>query len=102
MVVTEYHKSLVTTDQTKVVPRFLPERVGKMLVTYLSDVFPFRQLMDRKAGMLGTQGISMIADRQTTRLDDGVQRGDRHEPVIGPQIIDKSRLQSTENMYAAD
>ena len=45
MVVTEYHKSQAVTDQPKVIPRFLPDRIGRLLVVYLADVLPFRQLI---------------------------------------------------------
>jgi hypothetical protein len=38
MFVTEYHKSMAVMDQVKAIPRFLPERVGKLLVVYLADV----------------------------------------------------------------
>jgi len=57
MVVTEYHKSMEVTDQVKVIPRFLPEQFGKLLVAYSADSLPFRQLMDRKATMLTSKGF---------------------------------------------
>jgi hypothetical protein len=52
MIGTEYHKSMAVMDQLKVIPRFLPDRVGKLLVIYLAAVLPFRQLMDRNAFVL--------------------------------------------------
>lgn len=36
--VTAYHKSRAITGQHKVIPRFLPSRVGQLLVVYLADV----------------------------------------------------------------
>jgi hypothetical protein len=56
MIVTEYHKSMAMMGQVKIIPRFLPERVGKLLVVYLADV-PCCQLMDRKTAMLTSKGF---------------------------------------------
>jgi len=70
MIVTEYHKSMAVTDQVKVIPRFLPERVGKLLVVYLADVLPFRQLMDRKAGMLTSKGFLWFKKDKPWETDD--------------------------------
>ena len=70
MVVTEYHKSMAMTDQLKVIPRFLPERVGKLLVIYLADVLPFRQLMDRKAAMLQSKGFLWFKKGKPWETDD--------------------------------
>jgi hypothetical protein len=57
MIVTNYHKSVAMTDKLKVIPRFLSQRVGKMLVAYLADVLPFRQMMDWSTGILTTKGF---------------------------------------------
>ena len=70
MIVTEYHKSMAVTDQVKMIPRFLPERVGKLLVVYLADVLPFRQLMDRKAGMLRSKGFLWFKKDKPWETDD--------------------------------
>src|SRR5579859_1198667 len=65
MIMTENHKSEAMTDQSKVIPRFLCSRVSKLLVVYLSDVLPFRQLMARSTGMLGSKDFSGL--RMTSR-----------------------------------
>jgi hypothetical protein len=70
MVVMEYYKLVVITTQLKVIPRVLPERVGKMLVTYLADVLPFRQVMDRKAGIVGTKGFVWFKMDKPWEMDD--------------------------------
>jgi superfamily II DNA helicase RecQ len=57
MLVTEYHKSVTITDQLKVIPRFLPERVGKMLIIYLAYVLPFRQLLDQSTSIRASKGF---------------------------------------------
>ena len=43
--VTEYDKTMAEYGNHKVVCRFLPERVGKLLVAFLSDALPFRRLL---------------------------------------------------------
>jgi len=47
MFVTAKDKSEAMTGRQKVIPRFLPSRVGQLLVAYLSDVLPFIMLVDR-------------------------------------------------------
>ena len=79
MIVTEYHKSMAVMDQLKVIPRFLPDRVGKLLVIYLADVLPFRQLMDRKAAMLTSNGFLWFKNGKPWgdgRPDQGVDKGE--------------------------
>lgn len=65
-------------DQVKVIPRFLPHwRVGKLLVVYLADVLPFRQLMDRKAAMLTSKGFlwfKMVKPWETDDLTKALTR----------------------------
>ena len=43
--VTRYHKSQSQWDRPKVVPRFLPPRVGQLLAVYLVHLQPFRELL---------------------------------------------------------
>jgi superfamily II DNA helicase RecQ len=43
--VTRYHKSQWEWDRPKVVPRFLPARVGQLLAVYLVHLQPFRELL---------------------------------------------------------
>ena len=43
--VTRYHKSQWEWDRAKVVPRFLPARVGQLLAVYLVHLQPFRELL---------------------------------------------------------
>ncbi len=47
MIVTAYHKSQAITGQQKVIARFLSRRVGRLLITYLTEVRPFVTLPDR-------------------------------------------------------
>ncbi len=47
MIVTAYHKSQAITGQHKVIARFLGRRVGRLLITYLTEVRPFVTLLDR-------------------------------------------------------
>jgi hypothetical protein len=70
MIVTEYNKSVAVMDQVKVIPRFLPEQVGKLLVIYLADVLPIRQLFDRKAAMLTSKGFLCHKNNERWKTDD--------------------------------
>ncbi|KAK5189319.1 hypothetical protein LTR47_011879 [Exophiala xenobiotica] len=44
-IITRYHKSQQLFDTPKVIPRFLPWRVGQLAVLYLVYVQPFRELL---------------------------------------------------------
>ena len=57
VLVTRYHKAQVSTGQLRVIPRFLPTRVGQLLVAYLADVLPFVQLLDAAAGSKSPRGF---------------------------------------------
>jgi hypothetical protein len=46
LLVTAYHKSQAITRQHKVIARFLPSRVGQLLVAYLAEVLPLVALLD--------------------------------------------------------
>ena len=46
--VTRYHKSQALFGETKVIPRFLPWRVGQLLAVYLAYVQPFSETLDQK------------------------------------------------------
>src|SRR6266516_2929009 len=70
MIVTSYHKSMAMTDQLKVIPRFLSERVSKLLIIYLADVLPFRQMMDRNVGMLASKGFLWFKSDKPWDTDD--------------------------------
>jgi len=63
MVVTEVHKSQAIMDAPRVISRFLPSRVGQLLVTYLADVLPFRRMIDRES-MASTPKGFLWADKQ--------------------------------------
>lgn len=43
VVITRYHKSQSQFDKPKIVPRFLPWRVGQLMAVYLAYVRPFRE-----------------------------------------------------------
>jgi superfamily II DNA helicase RecQ len=48
VIVTRYHKSQSQFDKPKVVPRFLPWKVGQLLAIYLAYVQPFQQYLTVK------------------------------------------------------
>jgi hypothetical protein len=45
MTVVRYHKSQSQWDKPKVVPRFLPWRLGQVIVIYLAYVQPFYEYL---------------------------------------------------------
>ena len=45
MTVVRYHKSQSQWDKPKVVPRFLPPRLGQIIALYLSYLQPFREYL---------------------------------------------------------
>ena len=45
MTVVRYHKSQSQWDKPKVVPRFLPPRLGQVMVMYLAYLQPFREYL---------------------------------------------------------
>jgi superfamily II DNA helicase RecQ len=53
VIVTRYHKSQSQFDKPKVIPRFLPWRVGQLLAIYLAYVQPFQQYLTVKVKGLG-------------------------------------------------
>ena len=63
MTVTHYHKSLNVTDQLKVIPRFLPNVVGIILIVYLSEILPFIQLFDPDISVAQSNGL-LWADKE--------------------------------------
>ena len=48
MIVTRYHKSQSQFDKPKVIPRFLPWKVGQLLAVYLAYVQPLQQYLGEK------------------------------------------------------
>lgn len=50
--VTRYHKSLALFGEAKVIPRFLPWRVGQLFAVYLAYVQPFSETLDQKTNGL--------------------------------------------------
>ena len=61
---------MIVTDQLKVIPKFLAERIGKLLVIYPADVLPFRQLLDRKTVMLASKGFLWYKTNKPRKTDD--------------------------------
>ena len=53
VIVTRYHKSQSQFDKPKVIPRFLPWRVGQLLAVYLAYVQPLQQWLGEKVRGLG-------------------------------------------------
>ncbi|KAI7371326.1 hypothetical protein KC328_g17564, partial [Hortaea werneckii] len=52
VVVTRYHKSQSQFDRPKVIPRFLPWRVGQLLAVYLAYVQPFQEFLAGRVSRL--------------------------------------------------
>ena len=81
VVVTRYHKSQSQFDKPKVIPRFLPWRVGQLLAVYLAYVQPFQEFVAGKAckldrsdyiwssefGPWGTDRLTKIIGRETEK-----------------------------------
>lgn len=49
LVTVDYNKSENVTDQAKVIARFLPHRVARLLVTYIVDIHPFASFVSGAA-----------------------------------------------------
>jgi hypothetical protein len=81
VIVTRYHKSQSQFDKPKVVPRFLPWRVGQLLAVYLAYVQPFQQYLAVKVkgsgrsdhvwaneyGPWGTDRLTKIIVRESSK-----------------------------------
>ena len=79
--ITRYHKSQSQFDKPKVIPRFLPWRVGQMMAVYLAYVQPFQQYLTVKVkgsgrtdhiwaneyGPWGTDRLTKIIDRESSK-----------------------------------
>jgi hypothetical protein len=107
--VTRYHKSQSQWDKPRVVPRFLPPRLGQVLVIYLAYALPFQEFLKvevLKQGMLSDyiwldkKGDIWETERLTRALQTlskrvlGTQLGTasyRHTAVgIGREKVSKS------------
>jgi hypothetical protein len=53
MIITDRDKSRVIRDLGRKVARFLPERVGKMVVAYIAWLLPFKEMLHDKTGIPG-------------------------------------------------
>ena len=51
VVATDYHKGTAQYASQKIIPRFLPERLGRVLVAYLAHIRPFAILCQEHAGV---------------------------------------------------
>ena len=104
MVVTRYHKSQALFGAPKVIPRFLPWKVGQLMVVYLTYVQPFREELDQKTnglprsehvwhdqkGPWNTEQLTKILTRETaTRLGHRLTTADyRHVAIaIGREYV---------------
>lgn len=81
VVVTRYHKSQSQFDKPKVIPRFLPWRVGQLLAIYLAYVQPFQQYLTVKVkgsgrsdhiwaneyGPWGTDRLTKVINRESSK-----------------------------------
>ena len=110
MVVTEVHKSQAIMDVPRVISRFLPSRVGQLLVTYLADVLPFRRMIDResmastpegflwadKKGVWGTNRMCKALARETSiHLGHRITVADYRHIAIG---IDQMHIRPDRNI----
>ena len=81
VIVTRYHKSQSQFDKPKVIPRFLPWKVGQLLAVYLAYVQPLQQYLAEKVlgrgvsdyvwssefGPWGTDRLTKIIARETEK-----------------------------------
>jgi superfamily II DNA or RNA helicase len=77
IIVTRYHKAQALTGQLRVIPRFLPTRVGQLLVAYLADVLPFVQLLDSTANSKIPRGFLWADEKgiwDTARMTKALTR----------------------------
>ncbi|KAK3617521.1 hypothetical protein LTR22_026710 [Elasticomyces elasticus] len=81
VVVTRYHKSQSQLDKPKVIPRFLPGRVGQLLAIYLTYVQPLQQYLGEEVrgsgysdyvwsneyGPWGTERLTKVITHETRK-----------------------------------
>src|ERR1700738_1002201 len=70
MILTQYHKSIVITDQLKVIPRFLPPRISQMLTVYLTHVLPFRKHINQDISQRVSEEYLWSTDEKAWDTDD--------------------------------
>lgn len=78
VVVTRYHKSASQLDKPKVIPRFLPWRVGQLMAVYLAYVQGMAQYLRSK-----TRGVGL--SEHLWENDKGVWETDRLSRVLARQ-----------------
>ena len=80
-IITRYHKSQSQFDKPKVIPRFLPWKVGQLFAVYLAYVQPLQQYLAEKVlglgvsdyvwssefGPWGTDRLTKIIARETEK-----------------------------------
>lgn len=82
MCVTEYHKSQGRTGKPRVIARFPPGRVGRLLIAYISDVLPFLAFLQDASNIPRSGGGPFI---WTTR--SGPSSTDRLSDIISKQTL---------------
>ena len=107
MTVVRYHKSQSQWDKPRVVPRFLPPRLGQVMVLYLAYLQPFREYLTVQVlggsfsdyvwadeqGPWGTDRLTQALKRETgSRLGVALHTlGYRHTAVgIGREVVGES------------
>ena len=90
--VTRYHKSQSQFDTPKVVPRFLPWRVGQLMVLYIAYVQPFQELLSVKMGDTGWTE-HMWSDAQ------GIWETVRLTKIIGQETATALGVRLTTHLY---
>lgn len=98
MTVTRYHKSASQFDKPKVVPRFLPPRLGQLLVLYLARLQPFQEYLTvhvlhggysdyvwaDEQGPWGTDRLTRILKQETgKRLGEALSTNKYRHTAVG-------------------
>ena len=78
MTVVRYHKSQSQWDKPKVVPRFLPPRLGQVMVMYLAYLQPFQEYLSVQV-LSGSFNDYVWADEQGPWGTDRLTRALRRE-----------------------
>ena len=92
MTVTRYHKSQSQFDTPKVIPRFLPWKVGQLLAVYIAYIQPFRE-------MLSVQVLEHGWTEYVWSDDKGPWETDRMTAVIKRETAKRLGVRLTTHTY---
>ncbi|KAL5371657.1 hypothetical protein DPSP01_014102 [Paraphaeosphaeria sporulosa] len=79
MTVARYHKSQSQWDKPKIVPRFLPARLGQVVVVYLAYLQPFQEYLNVQGR--GAQPAA-VAEAITSHLQAARKAAETQETII--------------------